>query len=638
VSLDLSQCVSLIYLELQARVASLQTLLDESYQKASSQELRLKTNTAERDHAVKQLAQTQRLLEQLKAENDDLKEKNEVLRCQLKEFMEGADEGTNSWRVGEQALKHELASLKTKLAQLANETEENTMNWGRKETALKRKIRRQFEILREVQEATQEIRSNTLELDVNVLSRKGSKSTRSAKNKRKVVAQNGSTSSNNVAGNSDEPKPPAPSLRPNSRHSVHEEAQEPQSVDKSTNLGESYNEESTAGTTVHRPTGETLNQDGSTLDGSEYASIVGPDFMANLRQLLRESRTMKKEAEAAAAAIQDSTSHTAQSCRSAVTQAHTLKAPIGILKNGRTQNQDEFDLTDRLSVKSAKYHKHSEDNHTRGSAVSHRRRHSDSAVDTPFKGRRSEIVDMTSEFIIPDIVSSNYNRATEYPVLSTSARRVLDSLCKHDGKNCTVCSRVVSFDTKPDSNSKVHIPKPIPVSDRMPVLAPYEEEPTIRPSVQPGLALATVIKGLKDEVAHLKVEHSRVQAVYNKHDSSLGMRQRKALKKRIDELLKAIEVKSDQIYALYDVLEGQKLSGQQMSEEEVEVTLLSIGVDPNEFTKTSNKAAEKMRPEQNGSGEGNDDEDDDSELDLPWEGIDDTTTGSIIGKRRPTIM
>ena len=629
---------SLTSLELQAHAASLQSLLDESRHKASSQELRLKTNTAERDHAVKQLAQAEGLLEQLRAENDDLKEENESLRLQLKEYTEEDEMDTNGWRVGERALKQEVASLKTKLSQLGSEIEENALNWGRKESSLKRKIRRQLEILGEVQEATQEIRNNTLELNIMAASRKASKSTRPVKSKRKASVENGSTANNRLAGKTDKSRPAELSVRPKSHQSTHEELQEPQSVDKSINAEESYNEESTAETTVHRSKVETVNQDGSTLDGSEYASIVGPDFMANLRQLLRVSRTMKRETETAPAAIQDTTNYTAQSVRSAASsQALSLKVPVGILKNNRTVNQDEFDLTGRLSVRSSKHHEHAENEHNSASTVLHRRRHSDSAVNAPLRGRRTDMDDMTSEFIIPDIASTIYNRVTEYPVLSTNARHILDGLCKHDGKNCTVCSRVVSFDAKSELKSKVHVPKPIPVSDRMPVPAPYEEEPTTRPAVQPGLALAIVIKGLKDEVAHLKAELSRVQAAYNKHDSSLGMRQRKALKKHLDELLKAIDVKSDQIYALYDVLEGQKLSGQQMSEEDIEVTLLSIGIDPNEFAKTSKKDANKKTQEQNDNGAGNDDEDDDSELDLPWEGIDDTTTGSIVGKRRPTF-
>ena len=547
-----------------------------------------------------------------------MKEENESLQLHLKEFVTEADEDTHNWKVGEQALKQEVVTLKNKLNQLSCDVEENAQNWGKKESTLKRKIRRQFEVLREVQEATQEIRNNTRELDGIPASRKASRSARSVKSKRKAATENAPSIGNTLAGKSSEPRPT--------------DKQGLQSVDKRINTEETYNEEGTSGTTVHKATVESVNEEGSSLDGSEYASIVGPDFMANLRQLLRESRIMKSEAQASTTAPQDDTNCTARSAVSS--HAPSVKGRTGILKNGGAYNRDEFDLTDHLSVRSARSHGRAEDDRTNRSAASHNRRHSDSAIHAPSRHRRRELDDMTSEFIIPDIVSSTYGHAAEYPSLSTSARRILDGLCKHDAKNCSVCSRVVSFDTKSELKSKVHVPKPVPVSDRMPVPAPYEDEPTIRPAVQPGLALATVIKGLKDEVAHLKVEHSRVQVAYNKHDSSLGMRQRKTLRKHLDELLKAIDAKSDQIYALYDVLEGQKQSGQQMSEEDVENTLLSVGLDPNEFTRTSKTSANKATMEQNSIGGGHDEEDEDSELDLPWEGIEDTNTGSIGGKWR----
>jgi hypothetical protein len=547
-----------------------------------------------------------------------LREENESLQLHLKEFVIEADEDTHSWKVGEQALKQEIASLKNRLAKLAGEIEGNAQTWAKKESALKRKIRRQFEVLQEVQEVTQEIRNNTRELEHVGAARKSSRSTHSAKNKRKSTTEKVSRGSN----------PPA--IKPDGPVVV--ETHDLPPVDKSINTEQSYNDEISSGTTVQRYTAEATDPEGSTAEGSEYASIVGPDFMANLRQLLRESRITKDEAQAAVTATRDETAHTARSVASSRTPS--VKRPTGILKNGGTQNRDEFDLTDHLSVRSVKSHGRAEDDHTNRSSASRARRYSDSAAHESIRRRHRQLNDMTSEFIIPDILPDNDGHATEYSALSTSARRILDGLCKHDAKNCTVCARVVSFDNKSEPKSKVHVPKPVPVSDRMPIPAPYEDEPTMRPAVKPGLALATVIKELKDEVAHLKVEHSRIQAAYNKHDSSLGMRQRKALKKHLDELLKAIDAKSDQIYALYDVLEGQKQSGQQMTEQDVETTLLSVGLDPNEFTNTSKANASKETQGRSDNAGGLGDEDDDSELDLPWEGIEDTNTESIGGTRR----
>ena len=334
--------------------------------------------------------------------------------------------------------------------------------------------------------------------------------------------------------------------------------------------------------TIHKEIGNTTNDADRTIDGSDYASIVGDGFMANLRQMLKEARAMKAEKLAASEVpAQDDTIHTIQSTRSS--HAPSVKGLAGILKNAETQNNDE--LTGHFSVKSVRSVKsvdRLDEDHTTRSNKSHRRRHSDGSIHTRINsGRpRSEVDDMTSAYIIPDISINAQSSPVEHPVLSASARRVLDGLCQHESKNCTVCTRVASFDqktgTKNATKQTIRIEKPIPVSLRMPIAAPYEDEPTIRPSVEPGLALATVIKSLDDEIAHLKMKHAEVQAVYNKHDASLGMRQRKSLKKQIDQLLEAIEVKSDQVYGLYDVLEGQK------------------------------------------EGE------DDSELSLPWEGIDET--------------
>jgi hypothetical protein len=245
-------------------------------------------------------------------------------------------------------------------------------------------------------------------------------------------------------------------------------------------------------------------------------------------------------------------------------------------------------------------------------------------------GHRIVAEELTSAFILPDITIHGASQGNEHQVLSASARRVLDNLAQHDSHNCTVCSRVASFATENatiniDTKKTLRIEKPVPVSDRMPAAGPYEDEPTMRPATTPGLALATVMKALQDELAHLKMEHAQYMSAYNKHDMSLGRRRRKGIKTKIDSILKAIDNKADQIYALYDVLEGQKQSGQQMSEQDVEITLQNIGVDVNALW-------------QNQTSGGNDssedgDSDEGSDLDLPWEGIEDTT-GTESGKGR----
>jgi hypothetical protein len=184
-----------------------------------------------------------------------------------------------------------------------------------------------------------------------------------------------------------------------------------------------------------------------------------------------------------------------------------------------------------------------------------------------------------------DITSQSYrstNEKASCPALSREARRVLDSLCEHSCQNCIVCTRITSHRgaiTSSDlanGKKKLKVPRPIPATEQLEAMDESTEEHTMRPSQPPGHALALVIKGLEDEAAHLKMELAKFQARYSSLNSALGRRERKDLASDIKEILKRLEVKNDQIYALYDVLEGQKESGQAMSTEELEFTVFSI--------------------------------------------------------------
>lgn len=157
---------------------------------------------------------------------------------------------------------------------------------------------------------------------------------------------------------------------------------------------------------------------------------------------------------------------------------------------------------------------------------------------------------------------------------------VLPSLIDYDGNK----SVVVTSDAQQKAKRTKVIRRPVPVSDRMPVPGPYEEEPTIRPSQHPGIALATVLGALESELSELKRSAKKYQQLYENHDAALSKRSRKSLFEKLQKLNKTIDVKADHIYSLYDVLEGQKQCGQEMSQEEVEVTLQSIGIDPDELS------------------------------------------------------
>lgn len=230
--------------------------------------------------------------------------------------------------------------------------------------------------------------------------------------------------------------------------------------------------------------------------------------------------------------------------------------------------------------------------------------------------KRRNVEDMTSAFILPDITLNRADLAASNPTkLPEATRRALDGIAQHDAKNCMMCKNVQPSDGS-CNHEPVKIPKPVPVSQRMPKPSLYNEEPTIRPSQPPIVALASVLKTLEDELSHLKMQLLSYQGAHNKLDASLGKRQRKLLTEKLETIMKDIDMKSDQIYALYDALEGQKQVGRDMTEQEMEMTLESIGIDvpaDPEVTGTTDKSR----------GPTHFDEEEDED-DFPWEGIEST--------------
>ncbi|KAF9875713.1 rhoptry protein [Colletotrichum karsti] len=168
------------------------------------------------------------------------------------------------------------------------------------------------------------------------------------------------------------------------------------------------------------------------------------------------------------------------------------------------------------------------------------------------------------------------------PGLSPDARRVLDTLSGHSCKNCIVCTRIkahrgtVTAADIAEGKKRIKVSRPVPPSEQYKQLGMSTEDNTVRPSQPPGHALAKVIQGLRDELEHMKMEAAKMQARYDRHNPALSETKRKQLFADIQVNRNQQEVKNGQIYALYDVAEGQKQAGQDMSEEELDVTVFSI--------------------------------------------------------------
>lgn len=362
---------------------------------------------------------------------------------------------------------------------------------------------------------------------------------------------------------------------------------------------------------------------------SDFASIVD-DELAKLKKTYRDVRGQQGSAEAAVAGdaeeITDYDLPPLPGIRRSVSDASTKmskvmtltqpvtaaqpKQPVGILKKS-TQYPIEED-TGRFSIKSAlsiaSHHTEDESVHTAATIRSQKSVHNDETkASRPASRRRNSDItgligadatgtqhNMTSAFFMPDITIHSTKGATNHsiPALSQEARRVLDGICKHKSGNCNVCIRIAAFgesrsismsrrvsisaDELRKGKKTISVEKPIPVSDRMPDTdGKYIEEPTMRPSMDPGEALAILIKETRDEIDHLQMELKRLNDVYFGLDKSMGQRERRRVMTEIKKLQSEVEMKSGQLYKLHDVLEGQKQAGQLMAEEEVDVTILS---------------------------------------------------------------
>ena len=123
------------------------------------------------------------------------------------------------------------------------------------------------------------------------------------------------------------------------------------------------------------------------------------------------------------------------------------------------------------------------------------------------KARKDD--EMTSAFILPDIVSSEHQQEEE-----------------------VTC--------------------PVEVED-VPVDMEIGDEPTLRPSMPRKEALAKAMRMIRDEIANLKAKLSEAEKAYQRHEGSMGKRQRLRMEQAINKLIEQISNKSDELYYLHDV-------------------------------------------------------------------------------------
>ncbi|KAK4999767.1 hypothetical protein LTR66_001262 [Elasticomyces elasticus] len=355
-----------------------------------------------------------------------------------------------------------------------------------------------------------------------------------------------------------------------------------------------------------------------------YLSFLDGGEIAKLRQTLEEERRasrQKRNSSAPVAVQQENTKNTINNSNNprpyTIPRKSSLKDVTGTLRNidadGERNDSGRLSLPGEAADELSRGPKAVRIQSPHNSDMFSQKDATDVSIMSNSSRRRRRAQNakeegMTSAFILPDITLH---------ARSVAAEQSVEVSGKHDQHNCTFCPAPTQED--------IPIPIPVPVTDRN----IDDTFATIRPSQSPTLALATVLKQLEDEIAHLKMQLARYEKAYNAHDPALGKRKRLAMKAKIEELIREVERRSEQVYGLYDVVEGQKAAAEVQKNdenvakekedggkvdggEEVEETLQSFEKDLDQLRSRSERIAGGL-----GGFDGAE-----SEEDLPFEGSD----------------
>ncbi|KAL4885511.1 hypothetical protein BJY04DRAFT_205289 [Aspergillus karnatakaensis] len=558
---------------------ALQNKVDLLERKSDIQEAALKKLNRERDMAVSQLGVAYLESQDLKSENESLRQENSDLKAQFGKLFAAAktqEDTAQSEQVTASDASTEDSQTDTRRSTTKEVTSKSTRSKSRSGRKEDSKSRVSNQVDREISRLEKERADDAL-FSIEIPRVRESTSTKKDKSSRRI-------------GSSQTKKP---SSGKRVKRVVVEEVEITEPLESTTEA-----------------TGQTRKSSAAEQDLT-LLSFIDEREIAQLRKTLEEERLARKRRQlnpAPETTTGETDNLTRQSTAKPLPRKSSLKETKAPVRP--TSALGDVTTTSRVSV-------------TEGENLTipeRPRRHSDHSATPVAQRRRRRIAEeMTSAFILPDITLRHADLAENLTKLPEATQRALDRATQHNGKNCTVCKQSVPGEDC-DHTSGIKIPKPVPASERMPEPSIYNEEPTMRPAQAPALALATVLKALEDELSHLRMQLVSYQGAYNKLDASISKRQRKTLAEKIDKLLKDVDMKADQIYALYDVLEGQRQHGQMMTEQEIEVTLQSIGIDTNpnrlaEVTGTTDKSSRK---------EGTEYDVDDDESELPWEGIEST--------------
>ncbi|KAF2689822.1 hypothetical protein K458DRAFT_356151 [Lentithecium fluviatile CBS 122367] len=605
---------------LKSQLASLKAKREEDIRRWSSQEAALKSKVETRDETIRL-------------------------------FQDANQEQTN------EAMRLDNEHLREELAQLAAQHEEDNQHWSRKESELKRKISQREEAAQHAVDMTQEVLSlrqangqrrsapapasrdkeNGYDEPVQHKSSYGREENTRTRIRNRVQEESRNSRANASFQSSNVEESPRKSYikitRASQRTSLPADLSRsasapisPRKIVEVDSDAESTTDISLAprgtpyvmrGGASGRPSATTV-QPPADLDLTEL-SFIDSAQIAQLRRQLEEERAAARGRAVSVPLERPTRDNTIQSERRtredtvrserqaredtvrSVASAGSARRPSlprkSSMKDATTRTnvtQFEEDVTGNVSNIDTANVDHTQ---TRQSAVDA------SLLSNTSRRRRSAPTEMTSAFIVPDIKIDTRKQST----VKIDTTQDIHSK-HHDNDNCTYCRR----EAKSGSTDPLRVPKLLPVSSRM----PDDVDATLRPSRSPKEALALVVKELQDERAHLHMELAVMRAMLESHDPSLGRKKRVQIQQAVSQLLAKIQTRDDQIYHLYDVLEGQQ--DHDITEQFIEDVTEQIRAEDAEIEKKSKEKKVTIQSFHEDEGE-------ESAEDLPWEGFEDDT-------------
>lgn len=609
---------------LQASVKALQERLDRAERKDSVSAITITRLTKEQEQLVKQIGVAY-------YNNEELKVENETLRANI-EKLQGGDEDLKDELDG---LRRQNQDLQFLVSQMHASYDDETQQRERTEMALRSRLEKEAGLTKGLDSAMHRMQGTATQRS-NATQTKAPSDDMAIRIAQEVQKNREKAAASHKVSHSGEPEVTSRSRSKSATRKLSGNAERPAAASRrvedeasdadSTTQLDFTRESGNASKRASLPSPTKTKPAGAREEDSRdltCLSLRDVNEIAKLRKKLEEERRAGRLNRAVSDPVEKE-KDVAQLTSQNLPRKSSLKDVTAGLKDGTGRFSITGGRGDELTQGTKRVQVQSP--HTTDESI-HAERETTEAGDmstlsnTSRRRRRAASAEgMTSAFILPDItLHSNHGRA-------------LSSKTQHNASNCTAC---------PPTNKDVTIPTPVPVTER-PDYDVDATSATIRPAQAPPLALATVMKQLEDEVAHIKVQLAAEHRLYNQHDPALSKRRRQSVRSTMNKLTAEIDKRSDQIYALYDVLEGQKEaarqsgeSGQQgaaMEEREVDETLQSLGIDPAEISGRIGRAAAPSLG-MDGAGDVSGEESEE----LPWEGLSDGESEeemALIGRRR----